>query len=89
MNDSELKELLEENLRVSKESLAILKKTRSDALWRRFFTAIKWLIVLGLLVWGYIQLQPILDQLLGVWQNVTGLTEQLQNLKLPQIPDFK
>ncbi len=81
--DKEIKKLLEENLKVSEETLRMTKKLRRDQWYHRIFNLAKWLIVLGILAWGYTQVQPFLEQFLGVFNNVQEFSENL-----PSIPGF-
>lgn len=60
---SDLQQLLAENLAVSKESLLILKKMHRAATVRQVFGFIKWLIIIGLTVYGLLQLYPYMLQL--------------------------
>lgn len=63
MDDGELKKLLEENLKVSHESLKILKSINRGRMWARFFFFIKWILILSLLTIGFIKIQPYLESL--------------------------
>lgn len=80
MEDRELKELLKKNLEIGEKSLEILKKMRRDNWYRRILIVIKWLAILGVLAWGYARFQPLLEQLLGLWENLQGVTESFKNL---------
>ncbi len=77
MEDEEIKELLEKNLETNEEVLSIVKGMRRDIWYRRLFTTIKWLAVLGVLAWGYTQIQPHLSQLLEVLTNIQDLSGNL------------
>ncbi|PIR69648.1 MAG: hypothetical protein COU47_01955 [Candidatus Niyogibacteria bacterium CG10_big_fil_rev_8_21_14_0_10_46_36] len=74
MDDKELKKLLEENLKVSRESLKILKALNRARLWGRFFFFVKWGLVIALLVIGFIKVQPYLE---AFSSNVARLSELL------------
>ena len=81
--DNETKKLLEENLKVSQETLETVKKLRRDQWYRRLFTFIKWLAILGVLAWAFTQIQPYLEQFLGTLENIQDFSNNL-----PRIPGF-
>jgi predicted nucleic acid-binding Zn ribbon protein len=56
--DEEIKNLLKENLEVSKKSLEILKKINRERKIKFFFKIIYWLIIILLIYYGYQSLQP-------------------------------
>ena len=64
--DKDIKELLQKNLEVSERTLYLVQKMHRAALWAKFFTLLKWVIILGGAVWGYLAVQPYLQQLLGL-----------------------
>jgi hypothetical protein len=78
--DEETKKLLEKNLAVSQESLKILKKMHRGAMISRFLKVLYWLMILGIIIGGYIYLQPFIHQLQDIYQ---GLPD-LPNLSLPR-----
>ena len=59
-----------ESKQILKEQLEILKKINKHFLYQRVFGTIKNLIIIGLIIFGAIQLQPYLDQILGVFSQV-------------------
>lgn len=75
----DLQQLLAENLAVSKESLVILKKMHRAAILRQVFGFIKWLIIIGLTVYGLLQLYPYVLKL-------QETVRELQNM--PSVADF-
>jgi polyferredoxin len=56
--DEEIKNLLKENLEVSKKSLEILKKIDRDRKIRFFFKIIYWLFIILIIYYTYQFLQP-------------------------------
>lgn len=68
--DQNLQTLLEENLAVSKESLAILKKMHRNAVLHQVFGFIKWLLIVGLTVYGLLQLYPYVIQMQNTVNNL-------------------
>lgn len=61
--DSESKQIL-------REQLELLKKINRHFVYQRIFGTIKNLIIIGLIIFGAIQLQPYLDQLLGAFSQI-------------------
>lgn len=70
MSDNDLKNLLEKNLEVSKETLKLVQKMHRAAMWAKFFGLLKWAIIIGGTVWGYLVIQPYLNQLLGLSNSI-------------------
>ena len=65
--DQETKEIL-------KQQLEILKKINKHFLYQRIFGIVKNVIIIGLIIFGAIQLQPYLDQILEVFSQVQTTT---------------
>ncbi len=66
MSDNEIKELLQKNLEVAERTRQLVEKMHRAAMWARFFGLLKWVIIIGGTVWGYLVIQPYLNQLLGL-----------------------
>ncbi|MBI2052557.1 MAG: hypothetical protein HYT38_02705 [Candidatus Sungbacteria bacterium] len=73
----DIKELLRKNLEVSERTLQLVQKMHRAALWSRFFSLLKWVIIIGATVWGYLAIQPFLRQLLGFGQQIGDLQKSL------------
>lgn len=71
--DPESKQLL-------REQVLLLKKINRHFVYQRVFGTIKNLIVLGLIIFSAIQLQPYLNQFLGVFSQIQGIGQQGLNL---------
>ncbi len=68
-------ELLEQTYALAVENNKLLKKMRAGARWGFLFKLLFWIVMLGLPVWLYFTvLQPIIDQGLGVLDQVQDLT---------------
>lgn|SRR3989344_7713873 len=63
--DEDAKQIMKEQLAISKESLVLLKRMNRDLIYRRVFGALKYIVVAALVVLSYIQLQPYLQSILG------------------------
>jgi len=66
----DLKELLRKNLEISERTLQLVEKMHRAALWARFFSLVKWSIIIAATVWGYLIIQPYIQQFLGISQQV-------------------
>lgn len=80
MNPEE-KRLLEEVAALARENHQILKRMQRARRWSRFFWLLKWLIIIGVTVWLYYYLQPIINQLFKTYESLT-------TLNLPQLPNL-
>ncbi len=87
MAESEdLKELLEDNIEVSKESLKILKSIQRSNRISSFFRFLYWLVIIGSVVGVYYYFQPFIDstiktfqQIINVFSNTQGTTGNSAN----------
>jgi hypothetical protein len=79
MNPEE-KEMLEEALELAEENNKILRKLQSSARWARFFRILYWAVIIGLSIWAYYYLQPLLQQLLEAYAGVKEGIDSLGNL---------
>ena len=77
MADEELKVLLRENIEVSKESLKILKKMNRARIFGGVFKFFKWGFIIGVSVWGYLQLQPFVQQYLDLMRKMSSGVENI------------
>ncbi|MEA3399479.1 MAG: hypothetical protein U9R00_03155 [Patescibacteria group bacterium] len=65
--DLELKKTLERNFKLAKENNHLLKKLNRAHLWSRAFSAIKWLVIIGISLGAYYYIQPFLENLLSIY----------------------
>ncbi|MBI4114509.1 MAG: hypothetical protein HY445_01550 [Candidatus Niyogibacteria bacterium] len=79
MDDRELKKLLEENLKISQESLKIMKKLNRARMWGRFFFLLKWGLIFGVLIFGLIKVQPYLATFSNNVDRFSNLLNDLSN----------
>jgi len=82
--DEELKNLMERNLEVSEKTLTILKKMRREVIWGRVFRLAKWAIIIGLIVFSFMKIQPYLVYWSGVMANISNNLESFNNFFLPR-----
>ena len=76
--DPELKELVRQNLELSKETNNLLKKMHNTQRWGRIFRAFYWLIIIGLSLGVFYYLQGPLGQLLGTYKSLLGGVDKIQ-----------
>ena len=84
--DIEVKNLLEENLKLSKENNILLLKINNAQRWAKITRYIYWGIILFASIGGYYFIQPYLNNLLNVYtggvsglNNVGDITDTLMN----------
>lgn len=75
--ESDIKELLRKNLEVSERTLQLVQKMHRAALWARFFSLLKWAVIIGAAVWSYQAIQPYLQKALGISQQIGDLQKSL------------
>lgn len=79
MADSEdLKELLEENIEVSKESLKILKSIRRSSRLASTFKILYWLIIIGSVIGTYYYFQPFINGAIKTFQQIISVFSDTQ-----------
>lgn len=77
--DEEIKALLRQNLEVSEKSLAILKKMRQEVIMGRIFQFIKWVIIIGLIVFSFVKIQPYLIYWGDVFSSISENMDKFSN----------
>lgn len=68
----EIRQLLEENIKLTKAILASTEKTRRHIMWSQVGSYLKLLLILVPLVWGFLYIQPYLKQTLSMYQELLG-----------------
>lgn len=71
----------DESKQILREQLLLLKKINRHFIYERIFGTIKNIIIIGLIVFGAIQLQPYLDQFLSIFAQIQGVGQQGINLE--------
>jgi hypothetical protein len=83
--DPEAKQLLEENLKISKENNELLLKVRSVQRWAQITRILYWVVIIGVSFGAFYYIQPYLGNLLNVYTGgVSGMNdvgEITKNLK--------
>lgn len=62
--------LLEQTVELVKDNNRLLHKIVNAQRWAKFWSALKWLIIVGTTVGAYYFLQPYLDKMLALYQGV-------------------
>ncbi|MEA3398563.1 MAG: hypothetical protein U9R06_02335 [Patescibacteria group bacterium] len=68
--DEDIKKIIEENLKLTKEIHEMTKKIKSFVLWQQIFNVIKILIIIIPIVLGIIYLPPLLKEIVGNYQEL-------------------
>ena len=84
--DLQEKQLLEQNLEVSKETNHLLKKVVSAQRWGRVFRIFYWAIIIGGSIGVYYWLQPVMNQVLGNYDAIMKGLDSVQQ-KTQSLPD--
>lgn len=79
--DEEIKKLLFKNLELSKETLEQVKKIRRRFFWQNILKTAKWAIIIVLVLLGFQQIQPYLNDLWSLYQNLGGTLNQIQGVQ--------
>jgi hypothetical protein len=91
--DQEVKQLLEENLRLSKENNVLLLKIRSVQRWAQITRVLYWVVIIGVSFGAFYYVQPFLGNMLNVYtggvgglNNINDITKNLSDKE--QIQDL-
>ena len=71
--DQELKEEIVALRRVVEENHKILKKMQKSVKISQFFSVIRWMILIAIIVGGVYYLQPVFEKMNDVYRSVTGV----------------
>ncbi len=84
--DQEVKQLLEENLKLSKENNELLLKIRSVQRWSQITRVFYWFLIIGVSIGAFYFIKPYLGNLLNVYtggvsgiNNVNDIKNNLKN----------
>lgn len=86
--DTELKALLEENLKISQENNVLLKKLRKSARAASITRAFYWLVIIGLTVGSFYYLEPYLNKVKSMYDSGALSLDKIQAM-LNNIPNVK
>lgn len=82
----------EELFELVKKNHKMLKAMNRRERTRSFFSWLKWLLILTFFVFGYLQLKPVFDTMMGVYEklgeqseSLSGLTDRVGNFNLDSL----
>ena len=81
--DEDIKKLLEENLKLTKEMHAMTKKIKSFIVWQQVMGIIKILLIAVPIIIGIIYLPPLLNELYSSYQELLGLQSGVAGFEIP------
>lgn len=64
--------ILKRVLELSEENSRILEKLNSERKWRRFFSLLYWVVIIGVAVGAYYFVEPIVTQFLQIYEQFGG-----------------
>jgi len=79
--DEETKKLILENTEIVRKTLEVTQRIEKRLFWQRALKTAKWVIIIALTALGFWQIQPYIDPILGLYQNLFGVLGQTQNLQ--------
>lgn len=80
MNDIDLQQLkqkLEETREITERNHELLKKIERSMFWRRVFSIIYWVIIIGVAVGAFYFVQPYIDRVIDAYADFQGQFESL------------
>ena len=78
--DEDIKNLIQRNLEVSEKTLTILKKIRRETMFDRVVHVVKWVILIALLIFIYIKIQPYVAQWMQLLDTASQDIQKLNNV---------
>ncbi len=86
--DPEVKKMLQENLRLSKDNNDMLRKMLRIQRWTQIYRVFYWIIILGISFGAYYFIQPYIDGLLSYYNGVSDDVDTLKKVS-NSVPDVK
>ncbi len=83
----EVRELVEKNIKLSEEVLALSKKINGFVIWQRIFGVIKILIIIVPIILGIMYLPSLLSDVLNTYKELLGLGDAVNN-NLPNLDNL-
>lgn len=88
MENEELKNLMEENLKLTKEIHAIAKKLNRHIIWQQVFGFVKILIIAVPIVLGIIYLPPLLEKVYQQYSEVMDLGDVKNQINIDELKNL-
>lgn len=80
--ETDIKQLLQENLSVSHEIYRVVKKINRQLLWQKIWGGLKFIIIIVPLIAGTIYFYPLLGQMVETYQNISNIAKGELNLNI-------
>ncbi len=77
--DPEIKNILEETLKLSKENNKILRRMRSAGRWSMAVKFVYWVIIIGSMLGFYYYFQPFIDNLISSYNGLMSEIGKIQH----------
>ena len=78
--EEDIKHLLERNLQATEKTLALVKKMHKAMIWGRIFHVIKWGILIAILIFVYIKVQPYLAQSIKILHDASESLKKVNSV---------
>jgi hypothetical protein len=78
--DPEVKQLLEENLRISKENNLLLIKVRNVQRWAQITRILYWVVIIGISFGALYYIKPYLGNLINVYSGGASGVENISDI---------
>ena len=79
--DEDVKKLLLENTEIVRKTLEVAQRIEKRLFWQRVLKMARWAVIIVLVAFGVWQIQPYINPVLGLYQNLFGVLGQTQNLQ--------
>ncbi len=81
----EEKKLLEETFELVKDNNVMLHKIRSAQKWASFMRIVYWLVIIGISIGAFYVLQPYVDKLMKMYNDISGMKQSVDSVSLQDI----
>lgn len=79
--DQDIKQLLEENLKISKENNELIKKVRQYQRWSQITKVLYWFVIIGIAFGSFYFIKPYLGGLLNVYSGGVSNVNSVKGIK--------
>ena len=83
--DPESRRILDETYKLATENNKMLRKMRSAQKWATFWSAVRWLIIIGLTFGSFYFLEPYMNKVLDAYDSISGLNTQIKSNPLQDL----
>jgi hypothetical protein len=78
--DTDIREMLKQNLELARENNRMLKKLIRKERWASLMRILYWLVILGVTLATYYYLQPYIEDAIGLYDNVGERIDDLREV---------